>query len=317
MKYRKTEAKEHAQEHMTGIWAAALNPFTPDGAFDEAGLRANIRHWTRDLGIDGLFIAGKQGEFFSMSLAERKRNFEIAVEECAGHAATIMSASDQNFDTVLELARHAQDVGADYIVVHAPVLHFIHDRDETIFNYYKAICDEVDIGIAMWSHPDSGYLMSPELCARVAELPNIVAIKYSVPREMYVRLTDMVRGRIHVSTASEDEWLDNIEQLGWRLYLCSAPPYLYQTAADRRMRDYTDAAFAGDFRTARALRDSLEPVRQAMKSTRPGGKPQAHSKYWQELLGQVGGPVRRPLLQLTEAEKAATRAAFEACGLRR
>ena len=36
----------------------------------------------------------------------------------------------------------------------------------------------------------------------------------------------------------------------------------------------------------------------------------------QELLGQAGGPVRRPMLDLTEAEKAATRAAFEACGLK-
>ena len=35
-----------------------------------------------------------------------------------------------------------------------------------------------------------------------------------------------------------------------------------------------------------------------------------------ELLGQAGGPVRRPMLDLTDAEKAATRAAFESCGLK-
>ena len=64
-----------------------------------------------------------------------------------------------------------------------------------------------------------------------------------------------------------------------------------------------------------AVRDSLDPVRHALKKTRPPGKPHAHQKYWQELLGQVGGPVRRPLLPLTDAERAATKAAFEACGL--
>jgi 4-hydroxy-tetrahydrodipicolinate synthase len=314
--YAKSEAKEYAKEHMRGIWAAALNPFHDDGSFDEAGLRRNIRHWIDDLGIAGLFIAGKQGEFFSMTLEERKRNFEIAVGECAGKAGTIMSASDQNFATVVELARHAQEIGADYVVVHAPVLHFVTDPDDTVYNYYKLLCDEVDIGIAMWSHPDSGYLMSPELCARVAELPNIVAIKYSVPREMYARLTELAGHRIQVSTASEDHWLDNIEQLGWNLYLCSSPPYQLQSAVDQRMNEYTRLAFAGRFTEARRVRDSLEPVRQAIRSTKPGGKPQAHGKYWQELLGQCGGPVRAPLLQLTEAEKAATRAAFEACGLR-
>ncbi len=316
MKYKRNEAKEYSRENMTGIWAAALNPFNEDGSFNEPGLRSNIRHWVDDLDIQGLFIAGKQGEFFSMSLAERKRNFEIAVEECDGKAGTIMSASDQNFETVVELAKHAQNCGADYIVVHAPVLHFVTDQDDTVFNYYKALCDQVDIGIAMWSHPDSGYLMSPELCARVAELPNIVAIKYSVPREMYVRLTHLVGDKIHVSTASEAEWLSNIEELNWKLYLCSSPPYQLQSKNDQRMNEYTRLAFEGKFDDARRVRDSLEPVREAIKSSKPGGKPQAHGKYWQELLGQVGGSVRSPLLQLNESEKAITRVAFENCGLK-
>ena len=315
MRYGKHEAKEFARENMKGIWAAALNPFNEDGTLNEAGLRANIRHWVDDLEIQGLFIAGKQGEFFSMSLQERKRNFEIAVDETGDQAATIMSCSDQNFDTVVELATHAENIGADYIVVHAPILHFISDQDDTVFNYYDEVCKRINIGVAMWSHPDSGYLMSPQLCARVAEIPNIVAIKYSVPRPMYSELTKLVSDKIIVSTASEEEWLDNIEELDWQLYLCSSPPYLLQTKKDRRMHDYTQLAFAGEFDKAREISNSLDPVREALKKTRPGGKPQAHQKYWQELLGQAGGPVRSPLLQLTDEEKQVTRSAFETCGL--
>ena len=319
MKYNRNEAKDYARENMRGIWAAALTPFREDLSLDEEGFRRNIRHWTGDLGIEGLFISGKQGEFFSMTLEERKRTFELAVEETQGgvssSGATIMSCSDQNMDVVLDLARHAQNIGADYIVVHAPVLHFVRDHDEILRQYYKYISDQVDIGIALWSHPDSGYLMSPELCAELAELPNVVAIKYSVPRDMYANLTELAGDRLLVSTASEEEWLDNILDLGWQLYLCSSPPYLLQTATDRRMHDYTQAAFAGDADKARAVWQSLEPVRQALKSTRPGDKPQAHQKYWQELLGQTGGVVRRPMLELTDEEKAATKAAFDACGL--
>lgn len=316
MKYGKLDAKDYARRNMKGIWAAALQPFKPDLSIDEDGFRHNLRHWTRDLGIDGLFIAGKQGEFFSMSLDERKRVFEIAVEETVERSGTILSCSDQNMDTVLELARHAEAIGADYIVIHAPILHFVTDQDETVYEYYKYIAERVNIGIAMWSHPDSGYLMSPKLCARIAELPNIVAIKYSVPREMYAELTRIAGDKVIVSTASEEEWFDNIVELNWRLYLCSSPPYLIQTKNDQRMRDYTRLAFEGRIDEARKVRDSLDPVRKALRGTRPGGKPQAHQKYWQELLGQVGGPVRRPMLNLTEAEKAATKAAFEACGLK-
>lgn len=316
MKYSKMDAKAYAREHMKGIWAAALNPFNPDFSLNEAGLRQNIRHWVDDLEIQGLFIAGKQGEFFSMSLEERKRNFEIAVDEVGDTAQTIMSCSDQNFDTVIELAKHAEAIGADYIVVHAPILHFVTDQDETVYQYYKTVSEAVNIGIAMWSHPDSGYLMSPELCNRIADLPNIVAIKYSVDRPMYKELTALAGDKILVSTASEDEWFDNMVELNWQLYLCSSPPYLLQTKNDRRMHDYTKLAMAGKTEEARIIRDSLDPVRRALKETRPGGKPQAHQKYWQELLGQAGGPVRNPLLQLTQAEKERTKEAFLNCGLK-
>jgi len=316
MKYAKKDAKAYARAHMKGIWAAALMPFKDNLSIDEDGFRRNVAHWTTELGIDGLFIAGKQGEFFSMSVEERKRAFELAVAAGAEHGgATIMSCSDQNMDVVIDLARHAQKIGADYIVVHAPVLHFFKAHDETILNYYRTIASKVDIGIALWSHPDSGYVMSPQLCNQLADIENVVAIKYSVERPMYKQLTELAGDRILVSTASEEEWLDNIVELGWQLYLCSSPPYLLQSATDRRMRRYTDLAFSGKIEEARAVRDSLNPVRSALRSTRPAEKPHSHQKYWQELLGQVGGAVRPPLLPLTEAERSATRRAFETCGL--
>lgn len=316
MKYKKSEAKDYARQNFRGVWAATMTPFDESLAMDEAAYRRNLRHWAQTLKLGGLFVSGKQGEFFSMSVAERKRSFELAVEEADGHCGIVSSCSDTNLDVVLELARHSQNVGADYIVVHSPVLHFGADTDETIYEYYRYLSEQLDIGIALWNHPDCGYVMSPELCARIAELPNIVAIKYSVDRELYKRLTALAGDKIIVSTASEEEWLDNVIELGWRLYLCSTPPFLLQTAVDQRINGYTQLAFEGKHEAARAMRDSLNPARQAFKQSRPKGKPQAHSKYWLELLGQAGGPVRRPLLQLTEAEKQATRDAFARSGLR-
>lgn len=317
MNYSKQDAKAYAKAHFTGVWAAMLTPFKADGSVDEEGFRANVAHWTGTLKLGGLFVCGKQGEFFSMSLEERKRSFTLAAEVARAQGSrTVMSCSDTNLDTVLELGRHAEACGADWIVVHSPVLHFGADTDETIYEYYRHISEQLNIGIAMWNHPDCGYLMSPQLCARIAELPNIVAIKYSVPREMYVELSRLVGDKIQVSTASEEEWLDNIEELGWRLYLCSTPPLLLQTAADQRINDYTRLAFEGKFAEARVVRDSLESARQAFKASKPKGKPQAHSKYWLELLGQVGGPVRRPLLQLSEDERTLIREQFARSGLK-
>lgn len=314
MKYRRHDAKAYAREHLRGIWAATLTPFTADLRLDEAGWRRNLRHWYRSLGIAGLFVNGKQGEFYAMTVEERKRTAELAVEENGG--GVMVSCSDQSLDTVIELARHAQAIGADYIVVHTPLLYFGAHTPDTLFAYYRTIAEEVEIGIALWNQPpDCGYLLEPETCLRLAELPNVVAIKYSVPRETYARLTRMAGDWLIVSSSNEEQWLDNIVDLGWQVYLCSTPPYLMQTPADRRMHEYTQLAFQGQIDRARAVRDSLAPVRNALKSSRPPGKAAAHQKYWQELLGQAGGAVRRPLLGLTEAEKAATRRAFEASSI--
>jgi len=324
MKYKKSEAKEYAREHMVGVWAANLTPFDDALKLDEKAYRENLNHWINTLNLGGLFIAGKQAEFFSMSLAERKRLMELSVEvaheagnrQGKGHCGIVTSCSDTNLDVVLDLAQHSQDIGADYVIVHSPVLHFGADTDETIYEYYRYLSEKIDIGLAMWNHPDCGYVMSPELCARIADLPNVVAIKYSTDREKYKRLTEMVGHKIHVSNPDEPDWLENIKDYGWKLYLCSTPPFLLQTAADQRMNEYTQLAFAGKFDEARQVRDSLNPVREAFKQSKPKGKPQAHAKYWQELIGQHGGPVRRPLLQLTEAEREATRQAVARSGLK-
>src|SRR5450631_2570199 len=193
MKYSKAEAKTFARAHLRGVWAATPTPFQADLALDTAGFARNLHFWRDELLVDGFFVGGKQGEYFSMSLAERKQLAQIAVEAChAGPrpAGVMISCSDQNMDTVVELGQHAAGVGADYVVVHSPMLHFAHDVDTLVYEYYRYLADHLPIALVMWSHPDAGYVMSPELCARIAKnMPSVVAIKYSAPRDHYIRLT--------------------------------------------------------------------------------------------------------------------------------
>jgi 4-hydroxy-tetrahydrodipicolinate synthase len=309
-----------ARQRLRGVWAATLTPFADDLSVDEEGWRRNLRHWYGELGIRGLFVNGKQGEFASMTVEERKRTVEIAVEEARPFdGGVLVSVSDQNIDVVVDLARHAEGAGAHLVVAHSPLLYFGAHTDETIFEYYRHLAEQVSIGVVLWNQPpDCGYLLEPELCARMArEIPNVVAIKYSVPRETYAELTRLAGDDLIVSSSDERAWLDNIVELGWQVYLCSTPPFLMQTADDRRMAEYTDLAMAGQVEEARTVRDSLEPVRRALADSRPPGKAAAHQKYWQELLGQAGGRVRRPYLELTAEERTTARSAFEACGLGR
>ena len=111
MKYKKSDAKEYAREHMVGVWAASLTPFDASLKLDEKAYRDNLNHWINTLNLGGLFISGKQAEFFSMGLAERKRWMELSVEVAneagnrngKGHCGIANSFSDPNLDVVLEL----------------------------------------------------------------------------------------------------------------------------------------------------------------------------------------------------------------------
>ena len=113
MKYKKNDAKAYAKENLRGIWAANLTPFDDALAFDTKAYRSNLRHWLDELHLGGIFIAGKQAEFFSMSIAERKKMMEISVEVASelgnrggiGQGGIITSCSDTNLDVVLDLAK--------------------------------------------------------------------------------------------------------------------------------------------------------------------------------------------------------------------
>lgn len=89
IKYTKQDAKAYARQHFRGVWAATVTPFREDLSFDEPGFQANLRHWVQTLQLGGLFVSGKQGEFFSMSVDERKRSFEIAVDEARAHCGIV------------------------------------------------------------------------------------------------------------------------------------------------------------------------------------------------------------------------------------
>ena len=212
-------------------------------------------------------------------------------------------------DVVIDLARHAQSCGADYIVVHAPILHFFKAQDETLLRYYETIASKVDIGIALWSHPDSGYLMSPATVQPAGRYRNRGGDQIFGPAPDVCR-TDPAGGRPD----------HRVHRLGRGMAgqypgtgLAAVSVFL-AALSDPDRRGQTDARLyrRGLCRAMRTRRAPSATVwtRCAMrcKSTRPAEKPHAHQKYWQALLGQTGGRVRPPCLELTEAEKAQTRA---------
>jgi 4-hydroxy-tetrahydrodipicolinate synthase len=301
MNYRRSEAKEAARAQFRGVWAAIATPFHADGSLDESGLRSNMRHFTGSLGVAGIFCAGTMGEFWALTKEERKRVVEIVVEEARGKCKVIAHTGHHSPDETVDLTRHAQEVGADFAVVINP--YYPVSGEQAIYEWFKAVVSKVDIGVWMFDTAFSGLSLSARLTARIAEFEKLCGDK------------------IVLSHPSETEYLTLMRDYGMRVHMSSAAPFLMQTASWKPMHEYSELGLAGRFDEAKKVRDSFEPLREVHEKwmREPWLKhqliPIAYLKAWTEMLGMAAGPVRAPLLQITDAERATLRADLEGCGL--
>ena len=318
MRYARSEAKAYGRQHMRGIWAAIPYPFDEKGELDEEGLRRDLNRYIDELKIEGLFTGGLVGEYWTLTLEERKRGQEIIVEEVAGRVPTMPHTGALSVRDAIALTQHAQKIGATFAVIGNPPVS-THDPEE-LYEFYRAICAEVDIGISLFNTPICGYSLSPQLVGRIAELANVFAIKNPLPVEHTDQVRKEVGNRIIICDPSEPRWLDNIEKHKDPVYMSSPEPYLLQRPGKLTMRDYTLKAMAGDIAGARALSATLDPVRRIAEEWM-GNKwnepsvPVAVFKYWSELVGFTGGNPRAPTRPLSDERKRALRRELEAVGL--
>ena len=140
MNYRRSEAKEAARAQFRGLWAAITTPFTPDDRLDESGLRRNMRYFTDQLGVDGIFCTGTMGEFWSLTREERLRAVEIVVEEARGKCKVIAHTGHHSPNETVELTRHAQEVGADFAIVINP--YYPAANEDMIYEWFAAVASD-------------------------------------------------------------------------------------------------------------------------------------------------------------------------------
>jgi dihydrodipicolinate synthase/N-acetylneuraminate lyase len=161
----------------SGPIPAVVTPFTRDGRLDEAGFRANVDRLLA-AGATGILAGGCTGEFWAMSMAERKALFELAVRAVAGRGVVLVGTGAVTPPEVIEITRHAQAVGCDGAVVMPP--YFVRLTDDEIVAHFEAVCAGTAFPICLYNIPgNAGNAISPPLAARLAALGPVVAIKES------------------------------------------------------------------------------------------------------------------------------------------
>jgi 4-hydroxy-tetrahydrodipicolinate synthase len=320
MNYRKSEAKEAALAQFRGVWAAIPTPFTPDLQVDEAGLRHNMRHLTDNLKIEGVFCTGVMGEFWSLTKEERKRIVEIVVEEAKrGGCKVIAHTAHHSAHETVELTQHAENVGADFVILMNQ--YYPPATEQTMYEWFKFVADRVNIGLWMFDAEYAGWGMSPELTARIAEIPNVCGIKIPRPLDHYAKVHQLLYGKIVISEPTETLWLKTMKEYGQKVFQSSPAPYLFQTRTWLPMREYTELGLQGKFDEAEKIAKPMQPLRDLafkwMRSKWVNEKliPISYIKAWCELVGMAGGPVRPGLPQITDKERRELKADLDRAGL--
>jgi 4-hydroxy-tetrahydrodipicolinate synthase len=317
MDYARSQAKRAARECFTGLWAATTTPFGPAGDIDEAALRRDVDRLTGDLRIDGLFCGGVMSEFWALSGTERRRVVEVVVAQAHGKCPVLAHTGHHSAAETIELTRHAQDAGADFAVVINP--YYPPASDEGLYAWFSHVCRNVDIGVWLFDTSYSGVSLSSELIERLVTIENVVGIKVGRDHARYLDMLGRVGDSILVCSPREETWLENMRDHGQRVYMSSAAPYLYQIPSWQPMREYTTLALRGEIAKAQDVAASLAPIRELAAKWLEGKARRidnvAAIKAWAGVVGMSGGPVRAPLLSLTEAEQAELAADLAAVGL--
>lgn len=316
--YSKSEAKEYVREKLSGVFSAFCLPETPDGEIDEAGLRSDIRHYVDVIRSGGLYVHGFYGNFWLLTVAERKRVMEIVADENAGRLPIICRCAHQSLRDTIDLIQHAEANGADVISLIGPA--FASQSEAMVLEYFERVAASTNLGISIFNTPQAGYVISPELMARLAEIPNVAALKNGVDRAHTRRVRELVGDRIIVVNPYEEDFLESLTEYGQRV-IYTGTNYMYDSAAATPMRDYVEAALAGDFAGAAELYHRMQPIRDLhhhwvlVPWRRQHLCPVSTIKFWGNQLGLSGGPVRPPLQPFGEDEAAQLRAEMQAVGL--
>ncbi len=158
-----------------GVIPAMLTTFDENEEVDLTRGRALVNYLI-EAGVNGLYITGSTGEGFLMTGEERMAFTEAVIDEVKGRIPVIVHVGDIGTKKSIDLARHAEQAGADAISSVPPFYYKFNGDD--IFTYYKDISESVAIPMIVYNISLAG-LMSNALVKRIASVGNVKGLKFT------------------------------------------------------------------------------------------------------------------------------------------
>src|ERR1700693_1852072 len=161
-------------EQFAGVTVALVTPFR-NGAIDFDGL-GRLIGWHIEQGTDCLAPVGTTGESPTLDHEEHERAIAAVVEQAAGRIKVMPGTGSNSTREAIRLTRFAKKAGADGALLVGP--YYNKPTQEGYYRHFAAVAEAVDIPIVLYNIPGrTGSNILPETIARLARLPQIVAVK--------------------------------------------------------------------------------------------------------------------------------------------
>lgn len=287
----------------SGSITALVTPFR-NGAFDEEAFRALIE-WQIENGTHGFVPVGTTGEGPTLSHDEHRRVVEVCVAQTRGRAKVLAGAGSNNTVEALDLARHAERVGADGVLVVTP--YYNKPSQEGLYQHFKAVNDAIGIPIVIYNIPPRSVVdMSVDTMKRLYELKNIVGVKDATASIARTALQRHALGPDFIQLSGED--MTALAVMAHGGHGCIS---VTSNVAPRQCADMQAACLAGDFKKALGIQDRLTPLHAALfVEPNPAGPKCALAE-----LGRIANELRLPMTPATDNARTQIRDAMMFAGL--
>lgn len=269
-----------------GLATALVTPFV-DGEVDWQAFRNLVRR-QEEAGVDFLVPLGSTAETPCLTDAEKVKILEIAREESNG-LPIVAGAGSNSLTATVRNMRLLDGHGADAYLIVVPF--YNKPTQEGLYQYFKAVAEETDRQVILYNVPGrTGTNMKTETTLRLAEIPNITAVKEASGN--LAQIIDIKRQApegFAVLSGNDDQTLP--------LMACGADGVISvaSNVAPEQMKALTRAVAASDLKEAIRLNNSLMPLYHAcFVESNP-----IPAKAALSLMGLCSDEMRLPLLPAT------------------
>ncbi|MDR5734503.1 5-dehydro-4-deoxyglucarate dehydratase [Caballeronia sp. LZ025] len=290
-----TTPQELKQIVSEGLLSFPVTDFDAQGNF-RADTYAERLEWLAPYGASALFVAGGTGEFFSLTQPEYSQIVRTATEVCRGKVPILAGAGGPT-RTAIAFAQEAEKNGAQGILL---MPHYLTEASqEGIAAHAEEVCKAVPkMGVIIYNRANSK--LNADMLERLADrCPNLIGFKDGVGEiEAMVTIRRRLGDRFSYlgGLPTAEVYAAAYKALGVPVYSSAVFNFIPKTAMD-----FYRAIAANDHETTGKLIDEFFLPYLAIRNRR-AGYAVSIVKAGAKLVGHDAGPVRAPLIDLTEEE---------------